>query len=47
MDTVLAVHRTLPVPPLSTFRLMALRRQALTPSPLPPWSAVLGVQLPA
>ena len=47
LDTVLAVHRTLPVPQLSTARLMALRRQALTPSPLPPWSAVLGVQLPA
>jgi hypothetical protein len=47
LDTVLAVCRTLPGQPLSTARLLALRRQALTPSPLPLWSAVLGAQLPA
>jgi hypothetical protein len=47
LDDVLAACRPLSALRLSTDRLTALRRQALTPSPLPLWSAVLGQQLPA
>jgi len=47
MDKVLAPVNPQSTLPLSTARLMALRRQALTPSPLPLWSVVLGEQLPA
>jgi hypothetical protein len=48
IDNVLAAKPCRPPStlPLSTARLMALRRQALTPSPLPLW-ALLGEQLPA
>jgi hypothetical protein len=46
MDEVLAACRPPSTLPLSTARLVALRRQALTPSPLPLW-AMLGEQLPA
>jgi hypothetical protein len=48
IDNVLAAKPCRPPStlPLSTARLVALRRQALTPSPLPLW-AVLGEQLPA
>jgi hypothetical protein len=46
IDNVLAACRPLSTLPLSTARLTALRRQALTPSPLPLW-AMLGEQLPA
>lgn len=47
LDEVLAACRPPSTVPLSTDRLMAIRRQALTPSPLPLWSVVLGGQLPA
>jgi hypothetical protein len=49
IDNVLAAKPCRPPStlPLSTARLVALRRQALTPSPLPLWSVVLGEQLPA
>ena len=47
VDEVMAACRPPSTLQLSTARLMAIRRQALTPSPLPLWSVVLGEQLPA